>query len=219
MGPPRPLSGEALKVKAAGHGGFQREVGQVALSREERALRILLIDVARRRTTTTYSEVASALRSFTSIRLEKPFTPMHHWLGSVSSFEHERERPLLSVLVVGVDSGLPGNGFFTLARDLGHDLDDEKVFADQQTEWCHEIWAPNRKETLMETHRLELPDGRSVRVREYASGVVRVLIDDPPYDQREAFLTRGKTDRAIIQLVPRPMWPVVEAEQPDEERF
>lgn len=189
----------------------------MTLSREERALRILLIDIARRRTTTTYSEAAAALRPFTSVRLEKPFTPMHTWLGSVSRFEHKRERPLLSALVVGVDSGHPGNGFFALAKELGYHFDDNEAFWDQQTEACHVLWAPHRREVLMETHRLELPDGRSVRIREYASGVLRILVDDPPYDQREAFLTRGKTDRAIIQLVPRPMWPVVETDEENED--
>jgi len=53
-------------------------------------------------------------------------TPGHHLaaevghvLGEVSEDEHDAGRPLLSAVAVRVDEGVPGRGFFGLARDLG----------------------------------------------------------------------------------------------------
>src|ERR1700752_1632025 len=39
-------------------------------------------------------------------------------LDEISSFEHQRSRPLLSVVVVQVDTGRPGKGFYKLATRL-----------------------------------------------------------------------------------------------------
>ena len=40
-------------------------------------------------------------------------------LGEISTYEHEHSRPMLSVLVFHADDGMPGDGFFNLARKLG----------------------------------------------------------------------------------------------------
>lgn len=40
-------------------------------------------------------------------------------LGDISLEEHEEGRPLLSVVVVSKSSGMPGQGFFDLAKELG----------------------------------------------------------------------------------------------------
>jgi hypothetical protein len=48
-----------------------------------------------------------------------------HILGEISEDELKHERPMLSALVVGT-SGLPGPGFFKLARQLGKLQDDSK---------------------------------------------------------------------------------------------
>lgn len=60
-------------------------------------------------------------------------------LGEVSEHEHAQGRPLLSVVVISHDGNKPGEGFFTLARDLG-------VYTgpDEDTYWNTElkrVWA------------------------------------------------------------------------------
>jgi hypothetical protein len=49
---------------------------------------------------------------------------------------------------------------------------------------------------------LELPDGRTVRVRAYQNGEVRIRVDRCPYVISEAYLSGGPHDHAIIKLSP-----------------
>lgn len=175
----------------------------MSLAPVERALRMLLIEQARRARTTTYAAIAASLSAHTPVRVERPYSPLFKWLGAVSRFEHVAGRPLLSALVVSQDSGRPGDGFFKFAAELGLEMTNPEAFWQQQLAELFRTW-PAANSTLVTTHKIELGDGRQVRVREYAGGAVRVLIDDPPYVISEAFLTRGKTDRAILKLDPRP---------------
>ena len=46
-----------------------------------------------------------------------------HILGEISQEEYSRGRPMLSALAIGAN-GLPGEGFFTLAKDLGNQFED-----------------------------------------------------------------------------------------------
>lgn len=169
----------------------------------ERALRLLLIDAARQTKLLSYSQVADALASIAPTRLEKPFSPLHGWLGAVSKFELQAGRPLLSALVVTQDSGLPGEGFFRFARQLGLQVGDETQFWNAQCRAIYGMWRSNESVALVTTHKTRLTDGREVRIREYAGGALRVLVDDAPYVISEAFLTKGKSGRAIIRLEPR----------------
>lgn len=172
----------------------------------ERALRLYLIDQARRSRLVTYSEVAEAVRPYSAVRLERPFSPLHAWLGNVSRFEVAAGRPMLSAIVVTQDTGRPGEGFGPFAaEELGMDVSDESTFWIHQRDSVWKLWSGG-KPPLVETHKIALHDGREVRVREYASGAIRVLVDDPPFVMSEAFLTRGKTNRAILKLEPRWDW-------------
>lgn len=42
-----------------------------------------------------------------------------HLLGEISEDEHDHGRPMLSALAVSAVTGMPGEGFFKLARNLG----------------------------------------------------------------------------------------------------
>ena len=39
-------------------------------------------------------------------------------LGEISEWEHNHGRPLLSAVVIRKDTGMPGEGFFSLAKQL-----------------------------------------------------------------------------------------------------
>jgi hypothetical protein len=43
-----------------------------------------------------------------------------HLLGEISQEEHQRGRSILTALVVAVTTGVPGSGFFDLARHFGN---------------------------------------------------------------------------------------------------
>jgi len=64
-----------------------------------------------------------------------------HVLGEISEDVFLSGRPMLSAVAVGV-SGRPGQGFYTLAKDLGlmKSGQDERVLWDQQREAVYETW-------------------------------------------------------------------------------
>jgi hypothetical protein len=169
----------------------------------ERTLRRFLIDVARHRRVTTYTEMAEVLRPYSPTRLEPPYSPMHGWLGSVSSFEVKAGRPMLSAVVVRRDTERPGEGFFDLARRyLGFDFDDDDQFWLEQRESAYKVWADGAK-VLVDTQKIALDDGRVIRIREYQGGAVRINMDDAPYAITETFLTKGRRSSAAqIRLEP-----------------
>lgn len=58
---------------------------------------------------------------------------------------------------------------------------------------------------LVETTKVELTDGRIVRVREYDDGSVRFAIDHSNYSAyaiTEAYLQCGNSGNAILKIVP-----------------
>ncbi|MGH2753649.1 MAG: hypothetical protein ACRDLB_04385 [Actinomycetota bacterium] len=176
------------------------------LQRIERTLRRFLIEVARQNRTTTYTEMARVLRPFTPVRLEPPYSPMHTWLGNISRFEHEADRALLSAVVVRADSGRPGIGFFHLASNyLGFTFEDEDLFWNEQREGLYAFWGSGEN-SLVASHDVELSDGRVVKIKEYVTGSVRMVLDDAPYALTQAYITSGKHDQAMIRLEPFDWW-------------
>ena len=76
--------------------------------------------------TITYNELA---RRIVSLRLEAGSLALRELLGEISLAEEMAGREMLGAVVVhqGRD-GLPGHGFFTLAKGLGRDTNDEVRF-------------------------------------------------------------------------------------------
>ena len=75
-----------------------------------------LISAARHRGTVTYQEIAELVGLPT--RGSYMGAEIGHLLGEISEDEHRHGRPMLSAIAVSV-SGMPGPGFFELARNLG----------------------------------------------------------------------------------------------------
>jgi len=69
-----------------------------------------------------------------------------HMLGEISEDEHNQtpRRPMLSALVVRTDTGIPGDGFFVLARQLG------KLEENATEEQQREFWE-NERDQVYET--------------------------------------------------------------------
>jgi hypothetical protein len=76
-----------------------------------------LQEVANEGELTTYGEIAP----LANLNMENPDdrNKMAQILGDISTHEHEQGRPMLSAIVVLAEIGYPGEGFFTLARELG----------------------------------------------------------------------------------------------------
>ena len=102
----------------------------------------LLVLVARRRSTVSYSTAAS---SMATVSLPPDSSAFHHMLGDVSARALDDGAPLLSAVVVHKHDGKPGGGFARLGRRLGFEVaeDDvaEDVFWGQQLSAVHDWWS------------------------------------------------------------------------------
>lgn len=105
-----------------------------------------LINTARNKDTINYRKVATIMGL-------SPETPMgNYWanetgkiLGEISKYEHAHDRPMLSAIVVKIDTKQPGPGFSGLARELGKlessSPDDEKSFWKHEIENVYKCWS------------------------------------------------------------------------------
>lgn len=88
---------------------------------------------------TTYQEIARLMGLPT--RGSHMASEVGKLLGEISENERRQGRPMLSAVVVGV-SGVPGSGFFWLARELGKltDGDDEEAFWRSERDAVYNAW-------------------------------------------------------------------------------
>lgn len=70
-----------------------------------------------------------------------PFRGFNDALGHVSQYEFEHGRPLLSSLVVTVDSGRPGAGFGQFAARLGVEVGDPDTFWEKELMRTVAFWS------------------------------------------------------------------------------
>lgn len=81
--------------------------------------------VAADRETITYSQLTSRIKA---VRYAPNGSPLSDLLCEISRATNAKDGVLLSAVVVHQDDRLPGDGFFTLARDLKRPVDDEASF-------------------------------------------------------------------------------------------
>lgn len=58
---------------------------------------------------------------------------------------------------------------------------------------------------LLQTHVIQLQDGRKAKVREYDNGSVRFVLEFSEFERyalTECFLARGTSGHAIIKVIP-----------------
>ncbi len=104
-----------------------------------------LIQVARNRRTINYKEIAEIMGlpergSYMARETGKI-------LGKISKYEDTHNRPLLSAVVVREDTRIPGEGFFTLARELGEleENMDERTFWRRELKMIYDTWGEKFK--------------------------------------------------------------------------
>ena len=107
---------------------------------DDAAIRERLIVAAKRGEVVHYADLAKA----TGREMKGPNWAVHigRILGRISSEEAKAGRPLLSVIVVSRDTGLPGAGFFNLGKELHlvQPGEDEDAFTRRQTRRVYDYW-------------------------------------------------------------------------------
>jgi hypothetical protein len=100
-----------------------------------------LLMAARYRGTVTYQEIAQVMGL--PLRGSLMGKEVGHILGEIAEDEHDRGRPMLSAVAVGV-AGKPGSGLFALAREMGKLSGDspeaEASFWEAETAACYQTW-------------------------------------------------------------------------------
>jgi hypothetical protein len=98
-----------------------------------------LVDVANRRDCTTYTELTRLAGFGTSQAIDH--ARLDAILAEISTFEHQQGRPLLSAVVLCDGADKTHLGFFTLARELGLNHDDDVEFFIQELRRVHKYWS------------------------------------------------------------------------------
>ena len=102
---------------------------------------IELVSAARYRGTVTYQEIAQLVGL--PLQGSHMGSQLGHLLGEISEDEVNNGRPMLSAVAVNVQ-GVPGPGFYVLARDLGKKFDDSREgrleFWKSELSNVYEVW-------------------------------------------------------------------------------
>jgi hypothetical protein len=113
-------------------------------------VRTYLIELARKRTnqTVTYQKLSDDCNLGLHMH-ENPYdrVVIGNLLGEISEYEHNHGRPLLSSLVIRLNDGEEGEGFYKLAERLGYGkvkkLKDN-LFEHEQIAECIEFWTNSK---------------------------------------------------------------------------
>ena len=104
------------------------------------AIRQHLIEVARAKNLTTYTEAGNWVGL--DMAWEVARIQIAQLLDSINEDEIDQGRPMLSSLVIYKDEGRPGSGFFKCARGLGKLVgNNEDSFWAKEVKAVHEWWS------------------------------------------------------------------------------
>jgi hypothetical protein len=106
----------------------------------DHALYNRLLEIARAGEVTRYSDVAPLVGL--DMSRDNDRARMGELLDEISSFEFGGGRPLLSAVVIRIDTNIPGPGFFVLATQTGlFQGGDRTVFWVRELTRVHEYWS------------------------------------------------------------------------------
>lgn len=96
-----------------------------------------LVSCARRRETTTYSELCETV---SAVHLRPYSFAMMAFLNEVCTEEDAAHGVMLASLVCRKDSGLPGDGYFRHAARLGRDVRDREAYWRSEVSRIHDAF-------------------------------------------------------------------------------
>ena len=108
------------------------------MDKDTRAICDELRRVAKAGKITWYSDVAPLANL--DMRLPKDRSRIAVMLDDISRTEHDCGRPLLSAVVIRMDTNIPGRGFFNLAKSLGLPCDDDVQCWVRELRRVHNHW-------------------------------------------------------------------------------
>jgi hypothetical protein len=118
----------------SGKYGFTKKEWEEA--KEE--IRKILIDRAKIEKTIYYSELASQINT---IEIAPEEYALHEMLGEITIAEDNAGRGLLSALVIHKEGdGMPGQGFFDLAKKRGRDTSNKLKFWSEELKSVYYYW-------------------------------------------------------------------------------
>src|SRR5579863_1641785 len=99
----------------------------------------------------TYQELARAMDPDVNPR-DRRFKRLTTALYYINKYEHENGRPMPGALVVRASDGLPGDGFYSCARDLEFEFDDSEAIAFWEAELTRVVdhWGRKPQETQLD---------------------------------------------------------------------
>jgi hypothetical protein len=99
----------------------------------------------------TYQELARAMDPDVNPR-DRRFKRLTNALYHVNKYEHENGRPMPGALVVRASDRLPGDGFYSCARELKFEFDDSEAtaFWEAQLTRVVEYWGSKPQETQLD---------------------------------------------------------------------
>ena len=134
----------------------------------------------------TYQELARAMDPDVNPRTRR-FKRLTTALYHVNKYEHENGRPMIGALVVRSSDGLPGDGFYWCARDLGFEFDDSAEIAFWEAELARVIkyWGSQPQETQLDRIEAKLDriigtDWRRRSTTPLGGGPTRHEVGPPP---------------------------------------
>ena len=100
-------------------------------------MRRVLSEVARTRHTITYGDLVTRV---SGRRISPRSAALAALLGDVCSVEDAERGTMLGSVVVRADSGIPGEGYFRHAAELGCDVSDARAFWRAEVERVWDVW-------------------------------------------------------------------------------
>lgn len=98
-----------------------------------------LKDVAREGSYTTYADIAPLAALDMAVAADRD--EITRILGEIARHEQNAARPMLTAVVIHQNDNLPGNGFFTIAREFGRfDGVDPSMFWINSLNEVHKFW-------------------------------------------------------------------------------
>lgn len=85
-----------------------------------------------------YGELAELLQPHVEVRLERPYTPLVHWLGALARQDVESERPVCTSIVVAVGLERPGDGYYGFLEQLDY-LEAGLTAEERRQFWADEL--------------------------------------------------------------------------------
>jgi len=100
-----------------------------------------MVTAARQETTISYSDLVKQIQA---IQFEPHDFNLFHLLGQISTREVEEGRGMLTAVVVTQDDGLPGQGYFHLASQLGLDASNPDAFWVSELRKVYSSWRESK---------------------------------------------------------------------------